>query len=120
MLRFHQSTSAGDAKHYYTQSDYYLDGGQETIGQWGGRTAVLLGLRGTVDKVSFDRLCDNLHPLTGERLTARTRSDRTVGNDITFDVPKSVSVLYELTQDTRIRDAFRDSVQETMRELEAD
>src|SRR5687768_15518313 len=107
MLRFHQSESASDAKRYYAQADYYLDGGQETIGEWGGRAARLLGLSGTVDRASFDRLCDNLHPLTGERLTARTRSDRTVGNDITFDVPKSVSALYELTQDERIRDAFR-------------
>jgi conjugative relaxase-like TrwC/TraI family protein len=43
-----------------------------------------------------------------------------VGNDLSFSVPKSVSVLYELTGDERIRDAFRDSVQETMRELEAE
>src|SRR5580704_12224356 len=120
MLRFHQSESAADAKRYYTQADYYLENGQETVGQWGGKAAVMLGLRGTVDKPSFDKLCDNLNPLTGERLTARTRTDRTVGNDITFDCPKSVSVLYELTQDLRIRDAFRLSVQETMRELEAE
>ena len=121
MLRFHQSESASDAKRYYTQqADYYLDSGQETVGLWGGKAAALLGLSGTVDKPSFDRLCDDVHPLTGERLTARTRKDRTVGNDITFDCPKSVSVLYELTNDDRIRDAFRLSVQETMRELEAE
>ncbi len=121
MLRFHQSESASDAKRYYTQqADYYLDSGQETVGLWGGKAAALLGLSGTVDKPSFDRLCDNVHPLTGERLTARTRKDRTVGNDMTFDCPKSVSVLYELTNDDRIRDAFRLSVQETMRELEAE
>jgi conjugative relaxase-like TrwC/TraI family protein len=112
MLRFHQNTSAAEAKSYYTQADYYLEGGQETAGLWGGKAAVLLGLRGKVDKASFDRLCDNWHPLMGERLTARMKSDRTVGNDSTFDVPKSVSVLYEMTQDVRIRDAFRESVQE--------
>jgi conjugative relaxase-like TrwC/TraI family protein len=120
VLRFHQSESASDAKSYYAKADYYLEGGQETIGEWGGCAAVLLGLKGQVDRSSFERLCDNLHPLTSEQLTARTRSDRTVGNDITFDCPKSVSLLYELTQDERIRDAFRSSVQETMRELEAD
>ena len=120
MLRFHQSESSSAAKLYYAKSDYYLEGGQETIGEWGGRAASLLGLKGQVDRSSFERLCDNLHPLTGEQLTARTREDRTVGNDITFDCPKSVSVLYELTQDARIRDAFRRSVQETMRELEAE
>ncbi|OWK45581.1 MobF family relaxase [Fimbriiglobus ruber] len=120
MLRFHQSESASDAKAYYTKSDYYLDGGQETIGEWGGRAASRLGLTGQIDRTSFERLCDNLHPTSGEPLTARTRSDRTVGNDITFDCPKSVSLLYELTGDDRLRVAFRSSVQETMRELEAD
>jgi conjugative relaxase-like TrwC/TraI family protein len=120
MLRFHQNTSASSAKTYYSQADYYLDGAQETVGEWGGKGAARLGLGGLVDKASFDRLCDNLHPATGERLTARTRSDRTVGNDITWDVPKSVSAIYELTGDERIRDAFRASVQETMRELEAE
>ena len=121
MLRFHQSESASDAKRYYTQqSDYYIENAQETVGKWGGKAAELLGLSGEVDKASFDRLCDNEHPQTGKRLTARTRSDRTVGNDLTFDCPKSVSVLYELTQDERIRDAFRLSVQETMWELEAE
>ena len=121
MLRFHQSESASDVKKYFARSDYYLAGeSQETVGEWGGRAASLLGLKGQVDRDSFERLCDNLHPLTGEQLTARTRSDRTVGNDITFDCPKSVSLLYELTQDERISDAFRSSVQETMRELEAD
>ena len=118
MLRFHQSESASDAKSYYTRADYLAEG-QEAVGPWGGRAALLLGLRGLVDKRSFDRLCDNLHPLTGEQLTARTRADRTVGNDLTFDAPKSVSLLYELTRDERIRDAFRLSVQETMRDIEA-
>src|SRR5579871_6544517 len=87
MIRFHQSESASDAKRYYAKSDYYLEGSQETIGEWGGRAARLLGLEGQVNQSSFERLCDNLHPATGERLTARTRDDRTVGNDITFDCP---------------------------------
>jgi conjugative relaxase-like TrwC/TraI family protein len=120
MIRFHQSESASDAKRYYAKSDYYLEGGQETVGEWGGRAAELFGLTGRVDRLSFERLCDNLHPETGEQLTPRTRGDRTVGNDITFDCPKSVSVVYELTGDERIRDTFRMSVQETMRELEAE
>jgi conjugative relaxase-like TrwC/TraI family protein len=120
MLRFHQSTTAADVKRYYSRSDYYIDGSQETVGLWGGRAAEQLGLSGVVEQEAFDRLCDNLHPLTGERLTARTRSDRTVGNDLTFDCPKSVSLLYELTGDDRIRDAFRASVEETMREMEAE
>jgi hypothetical protein len=41
-------------------------------------------LEGTVDKFSFERLCDNLDPRTGVPLTVRTRTERTVGYDFTF------------------------------------
>src|SRR6185312_17005334 len=103
MLRITQQASAKDAKRYYTSADYYSEG-QEIVGRWGGEAARRLGLDGVVDKPSFDRLCDNLHPATGRSLTVRTRSDRTVGYDFTFSVPKSVSVLYALSGDRDILD----------------
>jgi conjugative relaxase-like TrwC/TraI family protein len=53
-------------------------------------------------------------------LTARLRSDRTVGYDFNFHVPKSVSLLYATTRDERILDAFRDSVDGTMHDMEAE
>ena len=65
------------------------------------------GLEGTVDKFSFERLCDNLDPRTGEPLTVRTRTERTVGYDFTFSVPKSVSLLYAMSGDQDILGAFR-------------
>ena len=98
MIRISQQDSAAAAKGYYSKSDYYSEG-QELVGLWGGKGANHLGLSGTVDKESFDRLCDNLHPLTGEQLTVRTRAERTVGYDFTFSVPKSVSLLYGRTGD---------------------
>ena len=119
MLRIIQSI--GDAtKGYYTKADYYLGGGQEMVGQWGGKGAEALGLAGTVDKSAFDALCDNLDPRTGKRLTARNRDDRTTGYDFNWHAPKSVSLLYGLTEDAAILDAFRVSVADTMRELEAE
>jgi conjugative relaxase-like TrwC/TraI family protein len=119
MLRITQQQSAKDAKGYYAASDYYSEG-QELVGLWGGKGAERLGLKGTVDKFSFDRLCDNLDPKTGEPLTARTRSERTVGYDFTFSVPKSVSLLYALSGDEGILDAFRSAVDATMREIETE
>ena len=119
MIRISQQDSAAGAKRYYAAADYYSEG-QELVGLWGGKGASRLGLSGTVDKDSFDRLCDNLHPQTGEPLTARTRTERTVGYDFTFSVPKSVSLLYAMSGDEGIMDAFRGSVSETMREMEAE
>ena len=119
MIRISQQDSAGAAKQYYTTADYYSEG-QEIVGSWGGKGALRLGLEGTVDRFSFERLCDNLDPTTGKQLTARTRSERTVGYDFTFSVPKSVSLLYAMSGDQDIMDAFRGAVDETMSEIETE
>src|SRR5580700_9354523 len=119
MIRITQQDNAKAAKSYYTTADYYSEG-QEIVGSWGGKGAARLGLSGTVDKFSFERLCDNLNPQTGEPLTARTRSERTVGYDFTFSVPKSVSLLYAMSGDHDIMEAFRGAVDETMREIETE
>ena len=119
MIRITQQNSAKAAKSYYATADYYSEG-QEIVGSWGGKGALRLGLEGTVDKFSFERLCDNLDPMTGKQLTVRTRSERTVGYDFTFSVPKSVSLLYAMSGDQGIMDAFRGAVDETMREIESE
>ncbi len=119
MIRITQQDSAKAAKRYYATADYYSEG-QELVGSWGGKGAARLGLEGTVDKFSFERLCDNLDPRTGKPLTVRTRTERTVGYDFTFSVPKSVSLLYAMSGDQDILDAFRAAVDETMREMEAE
>src|SRR6202158_3750742 len=119
MIRITQQDNAGAAKSYYSKADYYSEG-QELVGSWGGKGASRLGLEGTVDKFSFERLCDNLHPSTGEPLTVRTRTERRVGYDFTFSVPKSVSLLYAMSGDQDIMVAFRAAVAETMREIETE
>ncbi len=119
MLRITQQESAKAAKVYYASADY-LSEGQEIIGSWGGKGAQMLGLQGVVSKDAFERLCDNLHPVTGGPLTVRTRSDRTVGYDFTFSVPKSVSLLYTLSGDEELLTAFRSAVDETMRDIESE
>src|SRR6266404_5787884 len=119
MLRVTQQDCSQGAKRYYSSADY-LSEGQEIVGSWGGEGARRLGLDGVVDKRSFDRLCDNLDPGDGRPLTVRTRSERTVGYDFTFSVPKSLSLLYALSGDQDIMGAFRGAVDETMREIEAE
>src|SRR5271154_5297038 len=119
MIRITQQNSGAAAKTYYATADYYSEG-QEIIGSWGGKGASRLGLEGKVEKDAFERLCDYLDPRTGKQLTVRTRSERTVGYDFTFSVPKSVSLLYAMSGDQGIMDAFRGAVDDTMREIEAE
>lgn len=119
MLRINQNSHAAGAKSYYTTADYYTEG-QELTGRWRGRGAALLGLTGEVRRKDWDALCDNRHPQTGATLNARQRRERRVGYDLNFHVPKSVSLLYATTQDERILEAFRDSVDATMRDIESE
>lgn len=119
MLRIIQNSSPAGAKSYYSTSDYYTEG-QELVGHWRGDGAKRLGLDGTVAKDDWDALCDNQNPVDGTTLTPRQKQNRRVGYDFNFHVPKSVSLLYALTEDDRILDAFKDSVHETMREMEAE
>jgi conjugative relaxase-like TrwC/TraI family protein len=117
MLNVVAQRNAAAAKAYFAKSDYYSDG-QELVGEWGGKGAVLLGLFGKVDKRAFDALCDNINPATNEQLTPITRGDRRTGYDFTWSAPKSVSLVHALTGDARIAQKFRASIRETMEEME--
>lgn len=120
MIRVVASQSATAAKAYFTsglaKADYYAD---EILGKWHGLAAKDLGLEGEVSRKSFVALCDNRHPFTGEQLTPRQRSERIVGWDINFHAPKSLSLVQAFTRDARLVDAFRESVAETMAEMES-
>jgi conjugative relaxase-like TrwC/TraI family protein len=130
MLRIICSENIRQAKSYYTSSlkheadpsklGQYYGQEQEVIGEWQGKGAELLGLKGKVDQKSFETLCDNKRPGAKERLTPRTNDNRRVGYDFNFNCPKSVSVVHALHGDERILNAFRESVSETMRQIESD
>ncbi len=123
MLIVTPSQSSARAKCYFSESlkrdDYYL-GGQEIAGQWFGKGAEQLGLSGQVDSERYFALCDNINPDTGEQLTPRQKANRRPMYDWTLSAPKAVSALYELSQDERILDAFRESVSDTMAEAEGE
>ena len=123
MIRMIQSKSAGQAKAYFrdalSKSDYYISD-QEYPGYWQGRLAVRLGLEGSTEKEDFFALCENKIPRTGDALTPRNVEERTVGYDINFHCPKSVSVLHALTEDQDILKVFRESVTATMQAIEDD
>lgn len=123
MLRITASRSSQQAMSYYTEGlsreDYYA-GELESDGIWGGDGARRLGLSGAVDREAFAALAENRNPSTGEQLTARQNAERRVGYDFNFHCPKSVSLVHALTGDDAIMEAFRESVRETMADIERD
>ncbi len=130
MLRIFCSEDVSQARNYYTSSlkyeadpsklGQYYGQEQEVIGEWQGKGAERLGLHGKVDQAAFETLCDNKRPGTNNRLTPRTNDHRRVGYDFNFNCPKSVSIVHALTGDERVLAAFRESVSETMRQIESD
>ena len=126
----------GDAKKYFKEhlavGDYYAEG-QTVPGQWIGQGAADLGLSGVTTADEFVRLCDNLHPQTGERLTLRQKTTRTemsadgkehetanrrVFYDFTFSPPKSVSIAALVGGDARIVEAHDQAVTLAMNQLQ--
>ncbi|MFN8290188.1 MAG: MobF family relaxase [Chitinophagaceae bacterium] len=123
MIRMIQSISAQNAKEYFNdallQADYYLND-QELGGHFRGRLAERLGINKAASKEVFRALCDNIHPGFGSKLTLRNADRRTVGYDINFHCPKSVSVIHVLSKDNHILDCFQDCVNEIMCDIERD
>ena len=74
--------------------DYYLGRG-EAPGRWVGEAADSLGLDGRVEEDDFRDVLDGRAPGTEQRL-GHARVDRTLGFDLCFRAPKSVSLVYAL------------------------
>lgn len=118
MLRMVPILNADQAESYYTRSDggYYL-GQNDSVGQWGGKGAALLGLDGSPGFDQFDRLIHGLDPRTGGPLTARMRDDRIPGWDINAHCPKGVTTAIECG-DERLETALREAAEEAMADIE--
>ena len=85
------------------RGDYYLspaDEQVEGIGQWHGRAAAELGLVGGVTREQLLRVWEGKDPRTGEILIRRSaRGEHVAAVDCTFSAPKSVSVVWALSDE---------------------
>ncbi len=125
-----------DAKRYFKEhlgvGDYYAEG-QHIAGQWFGTGAADLGLQGVTTTEQFERLCENLHPQTGQKLTLRQNAmrvetgkngvahetaNRRVFYDFTFSPPKSVSIAALVGNDTRIITAHEQAISVALNQLQ--
>ena len=102
-----------------SKDDYYTQDAEQP-GVWMGVAAARLGLDGEVTREPFARLARNQHPFEDHQLTPRRKEFRRVGYDITFTAPKSVSLLFMVTQDPRILEAFQRNVSATMSAIESE
>lgn len=89
--------------------DYYTGAG-EASGAWLGAGAERLGLSGEVSADDLRAVLAGMAPgsggLTPDGATVRTHVRRVPGFDLTFKVPKSVSVLYAVSDDPRAQGAI--------------
>jgi conjugative relaxase-like TrwC/TraI family protein len=96
--------------------DYYTKPG-EAPGEWMGKLAAELGLSGEVDSEDYGAVLAGKHPGTGQVLVARPQPrtyvdaqgrerkvEPTLGYDVRFSAPKSVSILWAVGPD-EVRDA---------------
>ena len=88
---------------HLTANDYYCE--KETvIGQWVGRGAERLGLRGEIRSgdAAFEALRKNRHPAGSEKLTPRDSENRVKFLDFQCSTQKSVSIMAVTLGDTRL------------------
>ena len=101
MISIGNVVSARDGAQYFHEAvadrptDYYTARG-EAAGVWRGGAAAILGLAGPVQRADFIRILDGRHPVTGDELGRHHGTRKNVAFDVTFSLPKSVSLLYAL------------------------
>lgn len=116
MLSFGAPFTAANLKvleDYYRRDDYYL----QEIGEWHGKGAELLGLRGIATAEDFANAIRG-RDRDGHRLTSGNEETRRVGLDMTFSAPKSASIL--TLADDRIKSAHLRAVKSAADAIERD
>jgi conjugative relaxase-like TrwC/TraI family protein len=100
--------------------DYYAGRG-EVPGRWAGSGARLLGLSGELDADQLSAMMEGKHPVSGEPLATRAGRCSIAALDLTFSAPKSVSVLFAVSDAQLSRslvDAHEEAVDAALSYLE--
>ena len=123
------SGGAGYAQRHLEHSDYY-DEHRRVQGEWNGRGAELLALRGEVTREQFEAIREGLNPETGEFLRPRHSADRAKEDgseqskgrslyDLTFSAPMSISIQALVGGDDRLIAAHDKAVRDALAEAES-
>ena len=112
MLSVANVRSPSAAASYFAADNYYARADADRSGEWIGKGADLLGLKGRVETKAFDALLRGELP-DGSSVGNPGQWHRP-GTDLTFSLPKSWSLLALLGKDERIVEAYREAVIETL------
>jgi conjugative relaxase-like TrwC/TraI family protein len=107
--------SASEAKKYFTQDGYYIEGSdeQEKTMTWHGKGAAAMGLEGkTVTGKDLLRLLEGYVPGKEEPLGRKNGKENNhfPATDLTLSAPKSVSMLIHINGDESVLEAHRAAV----------
>lgn len=109
--------TAGQGEKYFDNDlsigDYYA----ASKGEWQGKLAEKWGLTG---EIKADTFKDLLHGKTpdGQQIQSGGNGEHRAGLDICFAPPKDITLLYELTGDSRLLDVHKQAVNETLKYIE--
>lgn len=112
MLSVANVRSAGGAASYFAADNYYAKADAERSGEWVGKGAEALGLKGRVDPQMFEAILRGELP-GGTQIGNAGRVHRP-GTDLTFSMPKSWSLLALVGGDKRLMAAYGEAVKETL------
>ena len=105
---------------YYVDDDYYLND-DAPRGEWTGKGAICLGLLNKTIGDEYHHVMKGLSPNGKEPLCAQVGDNHSSGWDLTFSAPKSVSVVWAMSDDTlrkKISDAQLVAVKQAISMLE--
>src|SRR6185312_6315206 len=111
---------------YISVGSRYFSQSGKVVGQWYGRLAEVLELRGEVEETAFMRMAEGQHPETGQQLIKHREFQgadgqivpHRAGHDFTFGASKSVSAAAIVGGDFRIIDAHNAAVRKALDYIE--
>ncbi|MDQ1341235.1 MAG: hypothetical protein QG567_2393 [Campylobacterota bacterium] len=122
MLARPKIVSASGARNYFENDTYFINNEFEQ-GLFYGGLKNDLGL-GDFNLKDFDALLNGRHPSSGEQLIKLSKKDldetgdrKRAACDLTFAADKSISILYEVSNNqvkAQIREAFAKSIDEAL------
>lgn len=121
MLSTESIKNVGQAAHYFLEQDnYYLEDAEgKERSEWWGEGAKLLGLSGKINERIFTDLLSGRLP-NDQQLGIKVDGElkHRPGFDLTFSVPKSVSIVALLGGDKRIFDAISRATNKVLQQIE--